>query len=67
MTMADRIGPTSNGPSPRDVAVHNAADAANAYQATPDTYTLHRMQSAVQTAQLLGASLQDIRAARGQQ
>jgi hypothetical protein len=65
--MADRNGPTSNGPSPRDIAVNNAADAANAYQAAPDTYTLHRMQSAVQTAQLLGASLTDIRAARGQQ
>ncbi|MFF4834077.1 hypothetical protein [Streptomyces sp. NPDC001315] len=54
-------------PSPRAIAVRNAADAADAYQAAPDTYTLHRMQSAVQSAQNLGASLQDIRAARGQQ
>jgi len=65
--MTDRNGQHDHGPSPRDVAVNNAADAANAHQASPDTYTLHRMQSAVQTAQLLGASLQDIRAARGQQ
>ena len=48
-------------------AVQQAADAVDAHAATPDTYTLHRMQSAVQTAQLLGASLTDIRAARGQQ
>ncbi|MEU8756241.1 hypothetical protein AB0C88_37715 [Streptomyces chartreusis] len=53
--------------SPRADAVTNAAAACNAHQQHPDTYTLHRMQAAVQTAQLLGASLQDIRAARGQQ
>ena len=65
--MADRNGPTSAGPSPRTDAVQAAADACNAHQQHPDTYTLHRMQSAVQTAQLLGASLTDIRDARGQQ
>ncbi|MFJ2000281.1 hypothetical protein [Streptomyces chartreusis] len=50
--------------SPRADAVQTAADACNAHQQHPDTYTLHRMQSAVQTAQLLGASLIDIRDAR---
>jgi hypothetical protein len=60
----DRNGQPQAGPSPRAIAIRNAADAANAYQASPDTYTLHRMQSAVQTAQNLGATLRDIRAAR---
>jgi hypothetical protein len=54
-------------PSPRALAVRQAAQAADAHQAAPDTYTLHCLQSAVRTAQNLGASLKDIRAARATQ
>jgi hypothetical protein len=63
----DRTDQTQAQPSPRADAVTYAAAACNAHQQHPDTYTLHRMQSAVQTAQNLGATLQDIRAARRQQ
>jgi hypothetical protein len=51
-------------PTPRAQAVQAAAQAADVYQAAPDTHTLHTMQSAVQTARSLGASYTDIRAAR---
>lgn len=65
--MTHGTSPTPQQPSPRALAIQTAAQAADAHHQQPDTYTLHRMQSAVQTAQNLGASLQDIRAARGQQ
>jgi hypothetical protein len=54
-------------PTPRALAIQTAAQAADAHQAAPDTNTLHRMQSAVRTAQNLGASPADIRAARATQ
>ncbi|MCM1943161.1 hypothetical protein NC239_33660 [Streptomyces sp. G3] len=62
--MTDRNGQPPQQPSPRTLAVQAAAQAADAHQTAPDTYTLHTLQSAVQTAQNLGASLADIRAAR---
>ncbi|MGQ5576740.1 hypothetical protein [Streptomyces sp. ECR3.8] len=65
--MTDRNGQPPQQPSPRALAVQLAADACNAHQQQPDTYTLHRMQAAVDQARNLGATPQDIRAARGQQ
>lgn len=50
--------------SPRAQAVHTAAQAVNAHQQTPDTATFRDMQTAVQQAQNLGATLTDIRDAR---
>lgn len=50
--------------SPRAQAVRTAATAVNAHATAPDTATLHTMQSAVQAAQNLGATLHDIRDAR---
>ena len=51
-------------PSPRAQAVRTAAAAVNAHATAPDTATLHTMQTAVQAAQNLGATLHDIRDAR---
>ncbi len=65
--MTDRNGQQPPQPSPRARAIQAAADACNAHQQAPDTHTLHHMQATVQTARNLGASLHDIRAARGQQ
>lgn len=62
--MTDRNGQPQQQPSPRALAVRLAAQAADAHQTAPDTYTLHTLQSAVQTARNLGASLADIRSAR---
>ena len=51
-------------PTPLAQAVQAAAQAADAHQSTPDTATLHAMQTAVQTALNLGATPADIRATR---
>lgn len=62
--MADRSDPQPVQPSPRAQAVRTAAAAATAHATAPDTATLHTMQTAVQAAQNLGATLHDIRNAR---
>ena len=48
----------------RAQAVQAAADACDQHQAHSDTVTLHTMQATVQAALNLGASPNDIRAAR---
>lgn len=55
---------TAQQDTPRAQAVRTAAQAVNAHATAPDTATLHTMQTAVQTAQNLGATLTDIRDAR---
>lgn len=62
--MAERTDQSARPDSPRATAVTAAATAANAHATTPDTHTLHTMQTRVQAALNLGASLDDIRAAR---
>lgn len=51
-------------PTPRARAVHTAARACNDHQQQPTTHTLHRMQDAVDHARNLGATTDEIRAAR---
>jgi hypothetical protein len=65
--MRDRSGASKPQPSTRAQAIHTAATACDDHQHAPDSVTFHTMQHAVQTAQNLGATLHDIRAARGQQ
>lgn len=62
-----RTDRTQQQPSPRARAIRQAAQAADAHQANPDTNTLHRLRAAVQTAHNVGATWAEIRAARGQQ
>lgn len=64
--MTDRNGQQPPQPSPRARAIRQAAQAADAHQANPDTNTLHRLRATVQTAHNLGATWADIRTARGQ-
>lgn len=62
--MADRSDPQPAKHDPRTQAVQAAAAAVNAHATAPDTVTLHAMQTSVQAAQNLGATLHDIRNAR---
>lgn len=62
--MDHRTQPDPAQPSPRALAVRAAAATVNAHTTAPNSCTLHRMQSAVQDALNLGATLHDIRDAR---
>ncbi|MCM8555373.1 hypothetical protein [Streptomyces sp. STCH 565 A] len=60
----DRIHQPHPQPSPRDLAVQRAAQAADAHATNPDSTTLHNLRTTVQAALNTGATWTAIRAAR---